>query len=176
MALTVRIFLTVLMIYLGCEHCSDCRLEGTSANGTISMKRILDETGQKSVRELSDFDKSPPCGHYFVSDDKDELRRRINGDNSTDYFDDESHQDKILGGGFAYYGEFPWMANIIYDNSHLCGGGIISEFWVITAAHCIENGIKGKYRVNVGDHSLVRKDKYEIQHQVETMVFHGEYR
>lgn len=47
-------------------------------------------------------------------------------------------QSKIVGGTDADISEFPWQAFYISGNS-LCGASIISENWVVTAAHCTKN-------------------------------------
>jgi secreted trypsin-like serine protease len=33
-------------------------------------------------------------------------------------------------------GQFPWHVAIIIDNAYFCGGSLIDELWVLTAAHC----------------------------------------
>ena len=48
----------------------------------------------------------------------------------------------IIGGETAQPGELPWQVSIRYVNNianygHVCGGTIISESHVLTAAHCL---------------------------------------
>ncbi|CAG5123081.1 unnamed protein product [Candidula unifasciata] len=175
MAVTVRIMFSVLIIYLGCDHCGDCRPEGKSKAGRSSINRYLDQTEMNDVLQINDYfnNGGPVCGRRYVVNG--ELRREVKGDNSTDDIDDDSDMDKILGGGFATYGEFPWIANILYDNVHLCGGSIISEFWVITAAHCLDSGIKELYSIAVGDHTLWKLDTHETKYNVDSVFLQGRY-
>ena len=46
----------------------------------------------------------------------------------------------IIGGENAKRGEFPWIVSIrqLKDLgfTHYCGGSIVAENWVVTAAHC----------------------------------------
>ena len=55
----------------------------------------------------------------------------------------------IVGGTSAKTGEAPWQVLIEnMNNAEICGGAIINELFVLTAAHCTElfrqNG-KGKF-------------------------------
>jgi secreted trypsin-like serine protease len=43
---------------------------------------------------------------------------------------------KIIGGTAATLGQFPHQAAILIDRETFCGGSLISEQWVLTAAHC----------------------------------------
>ncbi|XP_070504864.1 uncharacterized protein [Chironomus tepperi] len=48
-------------------------------------------------------------------------------------------QGQIIGGNFITRGAYPWIAALVYNNgSYFCGGTIVSDQKVLTAAHCIQ--------------------------------------
>uniref|UniRef100_A0A668UM06 Peptidase S1 domain-containing protein n=1 Tax=Oreochromis aureus TaxID=47969 RepID=A0A668UM06_OREAU len=44
---------------------------------------------------------------------------------------------KIIGGEAAAPGSWPWQSSLSNNGSFSCGGSLITDQWVLTAAHCI---------------------------------------
>ncbi|VVC37370.1 Hypothetical protein CINCED_3A019456 [Cinara cedri] len=97
--------------------------------------------------------------------------------------------DKIVGGHNAELGAWPWIAAIGYKNmyypriSHewLCGGTLISNIYVLTAAHCtIGPALKNKQLelVRLGDLDLnpaVNDSATPIEYAVLRIIRHEKY-
>ncbi|XP_042553035.1 complement factor D [Dipodomys spectabilis] len=77
---------------------------------------------------------------------------------------------RILGGQEAKAHERPYMASVQVNGTHLCGGVLVAEQWVLSAAHCLEDAAHGKMQVLLGAHSLSRpeptKRRYDVLHAV----------
>ncbi|XP_014885362.1 chymotrypsin-like protease CTRL-1 [Poecilia latipinna] len=62
-----------------------------------------------------------------------------------------SRYNKIVNGENAVSGSWPWQVSL-QDGSgfHFCGGSLINEYWVVTAAHCRVS--PSNHRVILGEH------------------------
>ena len=57
---------------------------------------------------------------------------------------------RIVGGEAANSSTWGWAVSISIARIYLCGGSIISDSWVITAAHCVEGRTSSQVTVYAG--------------------------
>lgn len=57
-------------------------------------------------------------------------------------------QARMFGGASASEGQFPHQISLRWGGGHACGGSIISENYVVTAAHCVTIGSPPKVLVS----------------------------
>lgn len=62
--------------------------------------------------------------------------------------------DRIVGGTQASPNEFPYQISLRRLGSHICGGSIYKNNWVLTAAHCTDGTAVGSLSIVAGEHNL----------------------
>ncbi|KAJ8718949.1 hypothetical protein PYW07_016505 [Mythimna separata] len=60
---------------------------------------------------------------------------------------------RIVGGDEAGINEFPWMARLSYFKRFYCGGMLINDKYVLTAAHCVKGFMWFMIKVTFGEHN-----------------------
>ncbi|XP_074128786.1 transmembrane protease serine 11B-like protein [Sminthopsis crassicaudata] len=83
-----------------------------------------------------------------------------------------SAYDRIKGGSAAQEGEWPWQASLKYNDKHYCGATLISNRWLVTAAHCF------KVHKNISDWTVsfgtVVKPPY-MKNRIKDFIVHENY-
>uniref|UniRef100_A0A8Q3WKV6 Complement factor D n=1 Tax=Homo sapiens TaxID=9606 RepID=A0A8Q3WKV6_HUMAN len=79
---------------------------------------------------------------------------------------------RILGGREAEAHARPYMASVQLNGAHLCGGVLVAEQWVLSAAHCLEDAADGKVQVLLGAHSLSQPEPSKRLYDVLRAVPH----
>ncbi|XP_072515096.1 coagulation factor IXb isoform X2 [Salminus brasiliensis] len=91
---------------------------------------------------------------------------------------EQSNSDqRIVGGNEATPGEIPWQVALVTKDKNLtfCGGSLLSEVWVVTAAHCLVEGKIGAFFVRLGEHDVKKDEGRESDHEIAQYHTHPNY-
>lgn len=93
---------------------------------------------------------------------------------------------RIVGGESSRYGEWPWLVTMQLskngsDHEHLCGGTLIDQQWVLTAAHCFESvwadfltDDPNAWLMRIGEHNMFRDQGTHVDVPPVKILFHPE--
>ncbi|XP_076641108.1 chymotrypsin-2-like [Halictus rubicundus] len=82
---------------------------------------------------------------------------------------------RIVGGHDAQQGMYPYQAIIKVEKNFMCGGSIISEHLILTAAHCIYRQDVTKYEVIVGTYYLSSSTNPGVSYSAKQLIWHSGY-
>ncbi|ESO97946.1 hypothetical protein LOTGIDRAFT_104147 [Lottia gigantea] len=81
----------------------------------------------------------------------------------------------IVGGSQSAIGEWPWMVAVMSGDKHRCGGTIISDQWILTAGHCI-NDIQHSPQTTSIIAGATNLKANDVQYRkVSEMILHPQY-
>ncbi|GBM34318.1 Clotting factor B [Araneus ventricosus] len=92
---------------------------------------------------------------------------------------------RVVGGHESYPGQWPWMAALFIitarGKEYWCGGSLINNLYILTAAHCLSDRRGYKYHprqvvVRLGEHHLLNSDGKGIQeYPIEALIPHPQF-
>ncbi|MFN2125351.1 MAG: trypsin-like serine protease [Candidatus Promineifilaceae bacterium] len=90
-------------------------------------------------------------------------------------------QPDIVGGEEALPGAWPWQVALIssdvtnlYDGQY-CGAVLVDDFWVVTAAHCVEDADTADFEVALGVHNLIKPEANYQRIAPKDIFIHPDY-
>uniref|UniRef100_A0A3Q2P7M0 Peptidase S1 domain-containing protein n=1 Tax=Fundulus heteroclitus TaxID=8078 RepID=A0A3Q2P7M0_FUNHE len=73
--------------------------------------------------------------------------------------------NRIVGGVEAPSGSWPWQVSLhTFTSGHFCGGSLINDQWVMTAAHCVQGTHHVKHQEGSNPNEVVRTVSRIISH------------
>ncbi|XP_047394203.1 serine protease 38 [Sciurus carolinensis] len=85
-------------------------------------------------------------------------------------------QGRILGGAPAPQRKWPWQVSVQYAGFHVCGGSILNEYWVLSAAHCFGRDKSIEiFDMYVGIVDLLTASEHTQWFEVNQVILHPAY-
>ncbi|KAF7490848.1 Brain-specific serine protease 4 [Sarcoptes scabiei] len=87
----------------------------------------------------------------------------------------DNRKAKVVGGQDTYEGEFPWIVSVRKHGRHHCGGVIVGQKWILTAAHCVQSETIKDLMIRVGEYDLYNNEIYSRDYSIDQKFIHNNY-
>ncbi|KAK0091613.1 hypothetical protein PV326_002954, partial [Microctonus aethiopoides] len=114
-------------------------------------------------------------GNQSVDNRTDESKENEEMEKIRQEQEQSSTDPRIVGGRASSPKAWPSIVAIYKNGLYKCGGVILNEYWILTAAHCLEKYHLNYYRINAG---LLRRFSFspmEQTRQAEFIIIHPQY-
>ena len=76
----------------------------------------------------------------------------------------QKSSERIIGGTDTKKGEFPWLALLRIPYGHWkCGGSLINQEWILTAAHCVTKEVEGSCNPSINERLEIMIGHYNMK-------------
>ncbi|XP_028170665.1 transmembrane protease serine 9-like [Ostrinia furnacalis] len=86
---------------------------------------------------------------------------------------ERNEASRIVGGVETAVNEFPWAVRLSYFKKFYCGGMLINDRYVLTAAHCVKSFNWFMIKVTLGEHDRCNATRRPVTRFVVEMVVHN---
>ncbi|XP_050027683.3 coagulation factor IX-like [Dermacentor andersoni] len=187
----LRLDLADVYLNEGNEECGVSKLEaaeGVNVTGPFNLGAFCGAQSEQQyvtskshrLRLKLTLESDVEEGHLFVRIDaiKDVyghpvLSRPLDSDGDDD-------GGKVVGGKEAKKGSHPWQVLFrLPDSPAHCGGALLNEHWVLTAAHCFEllgkDAQSSQLQVLLGKHNQFASEPHQLAVRIEKVLTHPDY-
>nr|XP_058922086.1 transmembrane protease serine 11D [Kogia breviceps] len=143
----------------------------TRNNNGPSLKRRIESVLRQMLNNSENLVMKPPTELTEITDQdtEDILTQECGIRQGLITLSDE----RIIGGTKAKEGDWPWQVSLQWSNHHYCGGVLISNRWILTAAHCFtRHSDTLLWTVTFGISTTSPKERRRIR----TILIHNNYK
>jgi len=185
---------TCVGIYKMSESCKEASVTCTDFVSASSDNKLIIKRQNAELESFTGGEEIPRLtfnGHFKlkVSKRKDStfslkctVKCDFPGTNTTETTTDKgcrcgiSGPSRIVGGHQTEYNEYPWQVMILKDSKFTCGGSVISDRWILSAAHCFHDQDPRRYLIMIGGHhNYWTKSRSELITPVLEIIIHDRY-